>query len=109
MKPWDVFMWEFPQGKHPAIVMSVEARCGNPDLTNVNVLACKSHRVLRLPRLQEAVVDEADGLDRPTLCRCDLFFLAPKTELKEKKGSVTSERRREITDKIMRILPLLKS
>ena len=37
MKPWEVWQWEFPHGSHPAVIVSPEARCANPDIQTVNV------------------------------------------------------------------------
>ena len=48
------------------------------------------------------MLDHSDGLDWETLCKCDLIIAAPKTELRDKRGQVTSERRRRIVSAIIR-------
>lgn len=44
----------------------------------------------------EVILDASDGLEWPTLCKCDLFHLVAKDELKNRRGQVTDERRRRI-------------
>jgi len=44
----------------------------------------------------------ADGLDWPTLCKCDLVYGAEKKDLKRRRGSVTAERRRAIAERVIR-------
>jgi hypothetical protein len=38
------------------------------------------------------LLDQADGLDWPTLCQCDMIYSVPKDELREKRGEVTEAR-----------------
>ena len=82
MKPWEVWEWEFPHGSHPAVIVSPEARCANPDILTVNVAGCSTQRARREPEIHEVLLDQEDGLDCETLCRCDVLFLAKKSELK---------------------------
>jgi hypothetical protein len=51
-------------------------------------------------------LNEADGLDWKTLCRCDLLFTVDKAALSKKRGQVTSERRRDIARKIIQGLAI---
>lgn len=67
----------------------------------VNVLICSSQRVNRAPRITEAILDREDGLDWPTLCKCDLTYLVPKNKLYGHRGTVTRTRRRVILDTIL--------
>ncbi len=48
------------------------------------------------------LLDEADGLDWETLCKCDLFHLVLKSKLTDQRGQVTPERRRTIIRMINR-------
>jgi hypothetical protein len=50
--------------------------------------------------------DDADGLDWEALCKCDVVYAAPKTELIKRRGSVTAERRRAIAERVIRGLGL---
>jgi hypothetical protein len=60
----------------------------------------------RLPKTNEAVLDDADGLNWKTLCRCDLLFTVEKSSLTNKRGAVTHERRHEIARKIIQGLAI---
>jgi mRNA-degrading endonuclease toxin of MazEF toxin-antitoxin module len=106
MKPWEVWQWEFPHGSHPAVIISPEARCNNPDIGTVNVAGCSTQRARREPEIHEVLLDRADGLDWETLCRCDVLFLANKSELTRRRGAVAHERRRQLGQKIIRLVGL---
>ena len=103
MKPWDIYTWEFPGADaHPAVVLGTETRLANKP--RVNVLFCSSKRTTRGPEATEIVLDQEDGLDWETLCKCDLVFSVTKSELTQKRGSVTHERRRQIAERVIRAL-----
>ncbi len=105
MKPWDIYTWEFPDAEaHPAVILGTEARLANKP--KVNVLFCSSKRATRKAEPLEIILDEADGLDWETLCKCDLVFAVPKEQLTRKRGSVTRERRRQIAESVIRSLGL---
>jgi hypothetical protein len=103
MKPWDIWTWDFPGvGTHPAVVLGTDDRLkGKP---RVNVLLCSTHRASRPPEIHEVLLDIADGLDWPTLCKCDLLYAVPKEELMSRRGIVRSERRRPIAERVIRAL-----
>lgn len=103
MKPWDIYTWRFPDVEdHPAVVLGVETRLAHKP--NVNVLFCSSQRAGREPAEFETILDEADGLDWATLCKCDLLFAVPKEQLVRRRGSVTPARRRQIAERVIRAL-----
>ena len=105
MKPWDIYTWEFPgTSAHPAVVLGTETRLA--DKPKVNVLFCSSQRAGRKAEALEIILDEADGLDWETLCKCDLVFAVPKEQLTRRRGSVTLERRRAIGERVIRSLGL---
>ena len=106
MKPWEVWQWEFPHGSHPAVIVSPEARCANPDMQTVNIVGCSTQQARRDPRLHEMRLDREDGLDGETLCRCDVLFLVKKAELTRRRGMLTYERRRQLGQKIIRLFGL---
>jgi hypothetical protein len=109
MKPWDVYQWRFPHGDHPAVVVCPAARCDNPDIETVNVLGCSSQRARRPAQIHEITLDQADGLEWPTICRCDVMYLARKDELQQRRGSVTPERRRALGQRIIRLFELYRA
>ncbi len=105
MKPWEIYTWSFPGAEsHPAVILGTETRLANKP--KVNVLFCSSQRAKRPPELFEIVLDNADGLDWETLCKCDLVFAVPKEELGRKRGVVTLPRRRQIAERLIRALGL---
>ncbi|MBI2924405.1 MAG: type II toxin-antitoxin system PemK/MazF family toxin [Verrucomicrobia bacterium] len=69
---------------------------------DVMILMCSSQPATREAKSHEVILDEADGLDWPTLCKCDLLHSVPKKELKQRRGHVTEARRREIIATINR-------
>jgi mRNA-degrading endonuclease toxin of MazEF toxin-antitoxin module len=100
MKPWDIYSWNFPEaGTHPAVVLGTEERVQQKPM--VNVLLCSSQRATRAAKATEVCLDAADGLDWPTLCKCDFVYSVPANQLANKRGSVTGVRRREIAARII--------
>jgi mRNA-degrading endonuclease toxin of MazEF toxin-antitoxin module len=85
------------------VVVSPPARCINPDCATVNVLGCSTQQAARQPLTHEILLDTEDGMDWSTLVRCDVIYLAQKSELKRYRGSVTAERRRAMGAKIIRL------
>ena len=102
MKAWDIVSWQPPgwPEAHPAVLVSHPDRVSNKP--EVNVLICSSKPATRAAKPIEVILDESDGLSWPTLCRCDLFFLVNKSDLKNLRGTVTTERRRQIIATINR-------
>jgi mRNA-degrading endonuclease toxin of MazEF toxin-antitoxin module len=72
----------------------------------VCVILCSTQRATRKPEVHEVILDEADGLDWETLCKCDVVYAAPKTELVKRRGGVRAERRRAIAERVIRGLGL---
>ena len=102
MKEWDILSWQ-PKGwpePHPAVIVSHPGRVANKP--EVNVLLCSSKQATRPAEAHEVILDQSDGLNWPTLCRCDLFYLVNKSELKGPRGRVGLERRRQIIATINR-------
>ena len=107
MKQWNIHFFPFEKEKrHPAVIISNDETCQNPDIEEVNALLCTSARVNRSPKQTEEVLDETDGLDWKTMVRCDKIHLLPKSSFQEQKGTVTDERRYLISRKIVEVLRL---
>jgi hypothetical protein len=49
------------------------------------------------------ILDANDGLDWPTLCKCDLLYTIQKANLANRRGAVSAERRRQIIATINRV------
>jgi mRNA-degrading endonuclease toxin of MazEF toxin-antitoxin module len=107
MKQWDIVMFPFSkERRHPAVVISNDETCQNPDIEEVNALLCTSARLNREPKTTEEVLNGADGLDWKTFVRCDRIHLLPKARFDDLKGSVTDERRHLIARKLVEVLRL---
>ena len=94
MNAWEVYDADLGWGNHPVIVVSHPARAARKEI--VEVLDCSSQRANRPPYDNEVVLDEADGLDWPSLCKCDCIYALPRGELKSFRGEVSLERRRQL-------------
>ena len=92
--------------RHPAVIISNNETCQNPDVDEVNALLCTSAKVNRPPKPMEEVLDQADGLDWKTTVRCDRIYLLPKARFDDRKGSVTDERRCLVSRKLVEALRL---
>ncbi|MEK7674734.1 MAG: type II toxin-antitoxin system PemK/MazF family toxin [Verrucomicrobiota bacterium] len=99
MKQWDIYLFPFTQERpHPTVVVSHDDRCERCE--QINVLICSFAQLNRAPADHEIVLDEADGLDWKTACRCDVIYLLPKAELREMRGHASRERQRQIARKL---------
>lgn len=105
MKAWEIYTADI-FGEHPCVLVSCQARIdAKPEVV---VLGCRTMRPAneREPRANEVLLDEADGLDLKTLCRCDLLFTVEKSKLGRCRGVVTPARRREIARRIIQGLAI---
>ena len=93
-------IWSFhPPGwpeTHPAVVVSHPLRVANKP--QVDIVMGSSQRAQRKPKPHEVILDESDGLERPTLFKCDLIYTVSKVELNPRRGIVTPARRRKKDD-----------
>lgn len=107
MKPWEIYSWQAPgwPEPHPAVIISEVSRVANKP--QVNVLLCSSQRAKRPAGPTEVILDTSDGLDWPTLCKCDLIYSVEKALLANARREVSLERRREIARKVVQSLAFL--
>jgi mRNA-degrading endonuclease toxin of MazEF toxin-antitoxin module len=105
LKAWEIYTADI-FGEHPCVVVSCQARIdAKPEIV---VLGCRTMRPAneREPRANEVLLDEADGLDLKTLCRCDLLFTVEKVKLGRRRGRVAPARRTEIARRIIQGLAI---
>lgn len=105
MKAWEIYTADI-FGEHPCVLISCQPRIdAKPEVV---VLGCRTMRPAneREPRANEVLLDEADGLDLKTLCRCDLLFTVEKIKLGRRRGIVTLSRRKEISRKVIQGLAI---
>jgi mRNA-degrading endonuclease toxin of MazEF toxin-antitoxin module len=101
LKPWDIYLWSFEgEGRHPAVIISHPDRVANKD--KVCVLLCTSQRAGRAPLPHEVLLDQEDGLDWETLCKCDLVYAARREHLTGRVGAVVLPRRRAIAERVIK-------
>ena len=102
MKAWGIWSYQ-PAGwpePHPAVIVSGPARVAlKPEL---NIIMCSTKEATRPPLPNEVILDTADGLNWPTLCKCDLLHLVDRADLKNQRGRVTPDRRRAIIQTMIR-------
>jgi mRNA-degrading endonuclease toxin of MazEF toxin-antitoxin module len=107
MRQWEIYLFPFREEKpHPAVIISNDERCVNNGLDYVNALICASARLNREPKRNEVILNAADGLDWKTAVRCDVIYLLPKFEFRERRGKVGPQRRVAIARKIAETLRL---
>ena len=94
MNAWDVFETDLGWGNHPVVIVSHPARASRKEI--IEVLDCTSQRAVRPPNPNEVILDKSDGMDWPTLCKCDCLYAVPREALKNRRGNVALERRRQI-------------
>jgi mRNA-degrading endonuclease toxin of MazEF toxin-antitoxin module len=101
VRQWEIYLFPFRQEKpHPAVIISNEERCVNDDLEYVNALICTSAKLNREAKKNEVILNDADGLDWKTAVRCDVIYLLPKAEFRERRGKVSPQRRLAVARKI---------
>ena len=93
MKPFDVFTWQPPgwPEPHPCVIISNPARTAHKP--EVEVVMCSSKRAGRTALPGEIILDTADGMDWPTICKCDLIHAVHRDDLKNRRGEVSAARR----------------
>jgi len=96
LKAWEIWTW---QG-HPVVLVSNQYRIDRKQ--KIVVLKCQSlYSGDQRAGECETVLGTEDGLDRPTICTCDLLFTAHKSELNQKRGAVCYQRQRDISRKMI--------
>jgi mRNA-degrading endonuclease toxin of MazEF toxin-antitoxin module len=107
VRQWEIYLFPSREERpHPAVIISNEERCVNGDLEYVNALICTSAKLNRDAKKNEIILNAADGLDWKTAVRCDVIYLLPKAEFRERRGKVTQQRRVAIARKIAETLRL---
>ncbi len=109
MHQWDIVRVKVnpkDRDSHPAVVISCEEDCQDPQFLRVNVLyGSKRAPAVGLEPWQ-ILLNGADGLDFLTTVDCGVIYLVPKDTCSPAIGSVGLERRRLIGRKINEILRL---
>lgn len=101
---WDIFTAKVWDKDHPVVILTPTGLCRQPFL---NVLGCSTLYSARQadPR-HEIILDEADGLERPTLCKLSLIQVVEAKDLHSRRGQVCSERQRQMGAELIRLYGL---
>jgi mRNA-degrading endonuclease toxin of MazEF toxin-antitoxin module len=105
MKPWEV--WDGPLfGGHPCVIVSNAERAERKKW--VVVLKCTTLRpgAPYQPDELHTTLDQEDGLNTTMRCECDLLYTVAKADLKNRRGEVSFDRRRDISRKIVQGLAI---
>ena len=100
MNAWDVWECDLGDGKHPVVVISHPGRAAHKDV--VEILDCSSQRPVRPPLPNEVILDSEDGMNWQTFCKCDLIYSVHRSDINNRRGHVSIERRRLIVQAIIR-------
>ena len=103
---WDA-VWAPSWGKdHPGVILTPTPFLGKQW---INFLPCTTLSAGRArTALTEIILDEADGLENPTLCKLVPIFVAEPQELSARWGRVCVERRRLIGQRLAGLYRLLE-
>ena len=113
MRQWEIRTFDFTaEDTHPVVILSNNSRIASPDLERVNVLFCTTLRRADRARAanlkkNEVLLDEADGLDWLTVCKCDPMHFVRKSALYNRRGMVTPARQAAISRRIAETFELL--
>ena len=106
--PWEIWTYDFSvEGTHPCVIFTNSARLAHPAFDRINALLCRTLRgpLQRELKAAEILLDRADGLDWETLCRVDVVHFVLKSGLRERRGVVCKERRRQICQRMLQVFP----
>ena len=104
LNQWDIVTVTLWGKDHPAVLITPDSMRFKEYL---NILGCSSRRVTRPPEEHEVILDQADGLDWPTLCKLAPIYAIRLEEIESRRGEVTPERRRQIGERLIRLFGLL--
>jgi len=99
LRQWDVVKVRInpeDRDEHPAVIVSPDEICSDSRRTKLNLLYGSSRRPAQAAQPHEVVLDEAEGLDRPTIFDCVYFYGVDRRKIQTRLGGVGAERRRRI-------------
>jgi hypothetical protein len=101
---WDIFTARVWDKDHPVVILTPAGLCRQPFL---NVLGCSTlYSARRADLRHEIILDESDGLERPTLCKLSPIQVVEATDLHLRRGRVSLERQRQIGAQLIRLYGL---
>jgi len=99
MNRWDVVFLrteEKERDGHPAVVLSPSDILDDPRQQRFNVILGTKKQPAEQARQHHVILDDADGLEFPTLVDCSFVYVARKASILRSTGSVTIYRRQQM-------------
>ena len=109
LRRWDIVFVRADENDptgHPGVVLSPEDMLEDARHLRVNVLIGSKKSPAYSAQPRHVLLNGADGLDHLTLIDCSLVMVARKTSILRLAGTVSHERRKEISRKIRAYLGL---
>lgn len=109
LRRWDIVFVpadEKDASGHPAVVLSPEDILESPQHLRINVLIGSKKSPAYAAQPRHVLLNGADGLDHLTLVDCSLVVVARKPSILRLAGTVSLERRKEISRKVRAYLGL---
>ena len=104
LEQWAIFTAKVWSKDHPVVILTPTELCRKPFL---NVLGCTTlYSDRQADRRHEIILDEADGLERPTLCKLSPIHVIEARELRLRRGRVCAERQRQLGAQLIRLYGL---
>lgn len=109
LRPWDIVFVRVderdPTG-HPAVILSCHDLLDEKKILRINLVTGSKRPPAYAIRPHQVVLNGADGLEFQTMIDCSMVLVVRKENLIRLAGSVSFERRREISRKIRAFLCL---
>ena len=105
-RQWDLVLVPYPRPEQPhfLVVISPDWVGANPDFSTLNGLICHTIRPPdRPPRSHEVFLDEADGLDHKTVCRCHMIVQFPREKIIATCGRISPVRQSALRRKVREV------
>jgi hypothetical protein len=102
VRQWEIYDYPFAEeGSHPVLILSNSDRAANADFAELNGLFCRSVRPHFQPKWFHFMLGEADGLDNPTVARCDHVYVLRREFIGRRRGVVAVSRRLPLFRKVL--------
>lgn len=109
LRQWDTVLVPYPSAANPhyLVLLSPDALVGNADFRNLNGLVCSTIRPPDRPvRSHEVFLDDVDGFENKTACRCHLVIEFAREDILKTHRRVSLPRQLAIKRKLREIFGL---
>lgn len=109
LRQWDTVLVPYPSVTNPhyLVILTPDNLAQNEDFKNLNGLVCSTIRPPDRPvRSHEIFLDQADGFENKTACRCHLVIEFAREDILKRHGRVSTARQAAIKRKLREIFGL---